>query len=140
MKRAIVLGLILFLMLALNATEKVVLGSQPNSVRVVSSTNTETILEFTIGNYDQNLVEIDGSTWYHISLPKEGITQDKGMPELPVFNRSIVIDDLAKYRLEILDTQYTDVRLPVAPSKGVITRDVDPATVPYMFDRVYQSN
>lgn len=92
MKRAIVLGLILFLMLALNATEKLVLGSQPNSVRVVSSTNTETILEFTIGNYNQNLVEIDGSTWYHVSLPKEGITQDKGMPELPVFNRSIVID------------------------------------------------
>ncbi|MDZ4183190.1 MAG: C25 family cysteine peptidase, partial [Candidatus Cloacimonadaceae bacterium] len=73
-----------------------------------------------------------------IELPGEGITQDKGLPQLPVFNRSIIIGNTSLMKLQVYDVEYTDVAMPVAPSKGVITRDIDPATVAYTFDKIYQ--
>ncbi|MCD8479016.1 MAG: C25 family cysteine peptidase [Candidatus Cloacimonetes bacterium] len=85
-------------------------------------------------------MQIGGQTWHHISLPQEGITQDKGDPELPVYNRSIIIDGNARMKLEVYDLKFTDIKLAIAPSKGVITRDIDPASVPYEFSSVYQSN
>jgi len=117
---------------------RVSLGPGENGLKILSSSLSETILEYQIHQFDTHEVDIQGRNWQHISLQGEGKTQDKGLPELPVFNRSIIIDDLTHVELEIFDIEYTDMRLPVAPSKGVITRDVDPATVPYEFDPVYQ--
>lgn len=135
-------GLLLLIMLALAlglAAEMVQTGSGENSLNVLSSSETETILQFKINQFEKQQVQIDGNIWYQIRLPQEGITQEKGFPELPVFNRSIVISNSAKMKLELFDVQYQDFDLKVAPSKGVITRDVDPASVPYSFDNIYLS-
>jgi len=120
------------------AAETTTLGGGSNSVTVLSSSGSETVLQYQIGRFEQTRVQIGGEDWYHINLPKEGITQDKGAPQLPVFNRSIIIDPTARMRLELLDAQYQDFPVAVAPSKGVITRDIDPDTVPYSFGDVYQ--
>ncbi|MCB5285046.1 MAG: C25 family cysteine peptidase [Candidatus Cloacimonetes bacterium] len=120
------------------AAETTTLGGGSNSVTVLSSSGSETVLQYQIGRFEQTRVQIGGEDWYHINLPKEGITQDKGAPQLPVFNRSIIIDPTARMRLELSDVQYQDFPVAVAPSKGVITRDIDPATVPYSFGDVYQ--
>lgn len=120
--------------------ERISLGSESNSLQVLQSSAQETVLQYQIQHFDTKEVQIRGSSWYHISLPKEGVTQDKGLPELPVFNRSITIDGMARMKLEIFDIEYTDIKLAIAPSKGVITRNIDPATVPYEFDPVYQGN
>ena len=40
--------------------------------------------------------------------------------------------------IEVLDIEFKDYPIKVAPSKGVITRDIDPAKVPYTFGNVYQ--
>ncbi|PKN72043.1 MAG: gingipain R, partial [Candidatus Cloacimonetes bacterium HGW-Cloacimonetes-3] len=139
MKRVfLVICLALFAAFALSA-ETVTLGTGDNSLSVVSSSTTETILQYRVNSFEKEAVQINGAEWYHIRLPKEGITQDKGMPELPVFNRSIIIDNNAFMKLEMYDLEYQDIKLPVAPSKGVITRNIDPKTVPYTFDKVYLS-
>ncbi len=43
-----------------------------------------------------------------------------------------------KEKLEVLETEYQDFRMDVAPSKGNLPRSIDPATVPYSFADVYQ--
>lgn len=118
--------------------ETVQINKSSNSVEVLASSEAETILQFRIGSFDTEPVSIAGAVWQHISLPGEGITQDKGYPQLPVFNRSIIIGNEARVELQLYDLQYTDLEMAVAPSKGVITRDIDPASVPYTFDSVYQ--
>jgi len=115
------------------------LGPEPNSINVLTSSENETLLQYRIGSFDQEEVKIDGDIWNDVRLPKEGISQDQGFPQLPVFNRSIIIPDQAAMDLQVFDIQYQDIKLAVAPSKGVITRDVDPSTVPYTFGPIYQS-
>ena len=82
------------------AAETTTLGGGSNSVTVLSSSGSETVLQYQIGRFEQTRVQIGGEDWYHINLPKEGITQDKGAPQLPVFNRSIIIDPTARMRLD----------------------------------------
>ena len=119
--------------------ETIKLDERDNSIQIISSSGSETVLQYNISQFDQNQVKINGANWFHISLPKEGITQDKGFPELPVFNRSLIIDNSALMQLEVYDVQYQDFDLQIAPSKGIITRNIDPATVPYTFEKIYQS-
>jgi agmatine/peptidylarginine deiminase len=140
MKRISLLLLLFLMALACLSAEMISLGSGSNSIDVVSSSGTETILQYRIGRFEKTPVTINGDAWYHITMPKEGITQDKGLPQLPVYNRSIIIDNTALMAVEIYDVQYEDMELPVAPSKGVITRNIDPATVPYTFDKTYTFN
>jgi len=138
MKQAFTLIFLLILSISVFATEAIKLSNGDNSIQVISSTDTETLLQYNISYFETNKVTINGSEWTHINLPKEGITQDKGFPQLPVFNRSIVIDNYARMKLEVYDVQYKEIKLNVAPSKGVITRNINPDTVPYTFNEIYQ--
>ena len=140
MKRTLLLLSLLMLLTFALAAETITTGSGANSVTVLSSSASETVLQYQIGRFDTMPVSIGGDEWFHVNLPKEGITQDKGLPQLPVFNRSIIIDNTARMRLELFDLQYQDYQIRVAPSKGVITRNIDPATVPYNFEDVYEKD
>ena len=140
MKRTLFLIALMMIMITSLFAERISLGSEGNSLQVLQSSTQETILQYKIQHFDTQEVQIQGSSWYHITLPNEGFTQDKGLPQLPVFNRSIIIDGRARMKLEIYDIEYTDIKLPIAPSKGVITRNIDPATIPYEFDSIYQGN
>ncbi len=140
MKQLALFLAILTLLIASVAAETVSLGDGANSVSVISSSASETILQYRIGKFEKTPVTIDSEQWYHVQMPKEGITQDKGYPQLPVFNRSIIVDNTARMAMEIYDLQYQDLELPVAPSKGVLTRDIDPDSVPYTFSRLYEGN
>jgi agmatine/peptidylarginine deiminase len=137
MKRLlIVLALLVFVSWSLFA-QRVSLSSEDNSLHILQSSPQETILQYRVTQFDTKETTINGEKWFQLSMPGEGVTQEKGLPELPVFNRSIIIDNSARMKLEIFDIEYTDMRMPIAPSKGVITRDIDPKTVPYTFDAVY---
>lgn len=111
-----------------------------NTIELVSSSPAETVLKFHIATFETEQIQIAGQTWHQISLPDEGHLQLKGEPQLPVVNRSIIIDGKARMKLEVFDVEYTDLKLAVAPSKGVITRDIDPKSVPYEFGASYLSD
>ena len=132
--------LLLLAVPGLLTAEAVRLFPGDNSVTVISNTNAETVLKFTVTCFVKDPVTIGTETWYHVWLPREGVSLSRGDPQLPVFNRSIIIPDHSLLRLQILDAEYQDLELPVAPSKGVITRDQDPTTVPYSFGAAYKKD
>lgn len=129
--------MILVFAIGLANAELLRVGPGENSLWVISSNSSETVLQYRISNFERQRVDINGEAYNRIRLPKEGISQDKGMPELPVYNRSIIIDGISRMKLEVYDLEYLEMKLPVAPSKGVITRDINPETVPYTFAPVY---
>ncbi|MDD4309115.1 MAG: C25 family cysteine peptidase, partial [Candidatus Cloacimonetes bacterium] len=139
MKRALLVLCLLVTMAMAFSTETVRLGLGENTLSVINSTTSETVLQYEINHFEKSKVQINGAEWFKINLPKEGITQEKGFPELPVFNRSVIIDYSASMKLSIYDIEYQDFKLAIAPSKGVITRNINPETVPYTFDSIYQS-
>ncbi|MDD4224185.1 MAG: C25 family cysteine peptidase [Candidatus Cloacimonetes bacterium] len=138
MRRMILLALFVSLVTLL-AAETVTNGAGVNSATVLSSTPAETVIQYEIGRYEKKEVEIDGQAWYEISLAKEGRLLEKGYPELPVFNRSIIIDGQALMKAEVYDLEFVDTELPVAPSKGNLPRSVDPESVPWEFGNGYQT-
>ncbi len=113
-------------------------GGAPNQVSLVSSTPQSSILEMTLGHFNREEVNINGTTYWALNLDREGITQETGLPQVPYLSRSLAIPGTAKMQVRILDSEYTEVTMPVVPSKGILTRDIDPDTVPWVFAPFYQ--
>ena len=65
----------------------------------------------------------------------------EGAPDIPVFTTSIQIPDLAKMQLEVISSEYIDVRVEsVIPSRGNITRDINISLVPFKKGLTYDKN
>ena len=129
------------LLAGLTASEWVDLGdvrpSQPIwDVNSISESNIE--ITFELGGYYQELLD-NGKT--RVSFPGGVPILERGAPEMPRMARSIIIPDLANMELSVISTDFIDIPLDnVEPSKGNLTRDVDPSTVPYTFGKAYETN
>ncbi len=134
---------ILLLPLTIHAAELVSLngGAEPLAIEVLESGAGRTVIEYELGAFTKAAVDIDGETYYSIGLPGEAAILTRGLPQLPHVARSIVVPDDAEMAVSVVSSHYTEFTdVPVAPSKGLITRNVDPATVPYTFDGFYQAD
>ncbi len=139
MKKLLLMALLLTLTLLLFGEQYTINGNQ-NEVNVISSGPQSTILEMTLGHFNRESVRINGDVYWALNLKKEGATMETGMPQLPYISRSLIIPGTALMNAQILESEYTDVVMPIAPSKGNLTRDINPDTVPWTFNSFYQSN
>ncbi len=138
MKKTLFFVILLLSFIGLTA-EQIVVSQYPDDIRLTNSNPNNMELEFTLGSFYREPVTINGDSWYHLFLKKEGLTLEAGMPQVPVLARSLIIPATAKMHLNITNSEYVELTLPVAPSKGNLTRDIDPATIPYTFTDFYQS-
>ncbi|NLM89844.1 MAG: gingipain R, partial [Candidatus Cloacimonetes bacterium] len=138
MKKTLFFVILLLSFIGLTA-EQIVVSQYPDDIRLTNSNPNNMELEFTLGSFYREPVNIDGEQWFHLFLKKEGLTLEAGMPQVPVLARSLIIPATAKMHLNITNSEYVELTLPVAPSKGNLTRDIDPATIPYTFADFYQS-
>ncbi len=102
-----------------------------------------TLLDFTIKGFDQETVFINGREHMAVSMCGAGLVDmgNAGHPQLPVLCNSLLIPDSARMKATVLSSEYYELEgVNVAPYKGVITRDVDPATVPYTFGELYETD
>jgi len=139
MRRLFVIVLLLMAIGAL-AAEQMVVSAYPNDIRLTSSSPNDMELEFTLGSFDREAVSINGTDWYNLTVKKEGLTLEAGYPQVPVLARSLIIPNTAAMQLTTTYSEYIDLQMQVAPSKGNLTRNIDPATVPYTFSDFYQGN
>lgn len=138
MRRLLITAILLLAILCL-AAEQVVVSPYPNEVRLLNSNPNNMQLEFTLGSFDRQPVNINGSTWYNLSLKKAGLTLETGLPQVPVMATSLIIPGTAAMQINTQASEYVEMALHVAPSKGNLTRDIDPDSVPYTFADFYQS-
>ncbi|MBP6871888.1 MAG: T9SS type A sorting domain-containing protein [Bacteroidales bacterium] len=94
------------------------------------------LLEFTLDGYGVSQVELQGQTYSRIEFEGKVVTQKKGFAELPYLNASVMIDPVKNVFIGIIPGEYEEFVLeyPLVPSRGVIYRDQDPASVPYTID------
>ncbi len=138
MKKLFLLALLAMLTLILNAEQYTVNDNQ-NEVNIINSNGQQTILEMTLGHFNREAVRISNETYWALNLKKEGFTMETGMPQLPYISRSLIIPGTARMSVNTLESEYTDLVMPIAPSKGNLTRDINPNDVPWTFDSFYQS-
>jgi hypothetical protein len=139
MKRLISILLLLLAFIALTA-EQVVVSQYPNEIKLTNSNPNNMQVEFTLGSFNREAISINGSTWYNLTMKKAGLTLEAGLPQVPVLAASLIIPGTAAMQLDSQASEFVELSMPVAPSKGNLTRDIDPDTVPYSFSGFYQSS
>jgi len=75
-----------------------------------------------------------------ISVPKTVTTAQAGEPNLPVIAVAAIVGDRQHYSIRVVDAQYTDYPMEVAPSKGDFPRTINPADVPYTYGEAYTTD
>ncbi len=109
-----------------------------NSVDLLSSNQQHTQISFTISSFEYQPVQIGSETFYQLRFGKEANSYEKGYPEVPQIHRNIIIPDQARMRVSVTESSYIDIPMAIAPSKGIITRNINPSTVPFTFSPIYQ--
>jgi hypothetical protein len=133
-------GLVLF---ASGASAQAVGNHEPAgsvNVTVVENNQYLTRIDYEIGEFSTQKVLIDGSWYNRILLGTEPNIMEKGMPDLPFVCRSIIIPPAAKMEVRVLESRFVEQQIPVAPSRGFISRDLNPSEVPFEFSKEYDLN
>lgn len=131
-------NIIAFLLYCLSVTAMVAQSDGETRLDVPVKSTSETILEFTMGNpVFTNVTTPLGAS---VIVGFDGGTPllEAGMPDLSKYALALQIPNAGNMVVEVLESDYTDMAdIRVAPSKGNLLRNVDPATVPYAFGETY---
>ena len=108
-------------------------------IELLSSTINETSLEATVGDY--LLIPTDENKKFKVYIDKGTSLIDEGSPDIPKLSTSIIIPDAGNMEIEIIDSEYTEYdNVDLSSSKGNITRDIDPSSVPFVYNKSYNKN
>lgn len=118
-------------------------SAQPNPAtsQLIGSTLDKSTLHFHLdGFFLDEVITPKGPAWI-ISLDEATPLLQAGSPDLPKLTASVIIPDLARMAVKVTQSEYTDYpHVFIAPSKGNLTRDIDPSSVPYVFGKAYNRN
>jgi len=113
-------------------------GPDNDGARLVSDRGSSIIVSFGLNGYESERVTIEGEEYVRVSAPGMAPTLTEGEPELPIWAKSVIIDDQGDVSVRIISETWDETpSVPVLPSKGNLYRNVDPATVPYQFGDSY---
>ncbi len=117
-----------------------VLGTVDDPVRV-QTTDVKpgtVILDFKLSGFTLAEVEIAGQISSRIGLPGQVKIQESGFPELPYLATSLTIPHEGKPRFKIMEHVEREMKvLPVEPSLGHLTRNINPDYVIAEFSSFY---
>ncbi len=98
------------------------------------------VVHYEFGDYRSRQVVINGQAYEALLLSGEPLTNELGAPEVPYVSDSLIIPDNAEMAVTVVGQRYYEIPAAIVPSKGVISRDIDPATVPYQFGDAYTTD
>ena len=91
-------------------------------------------LNFNVGDYGLTEVNFDGTTYTKIQFNGSVNTKLKGFAQLPILSSTVQLSADKNVTLNVIEGEYEEYSLdyPLLPSRGVIYRNQDPSTVPYV--------
>lgn len=144
MKKSILTTICLFLAAGLIAQEWHGLQSErPTSPKIILATDTENqkTIEFELGGFFSQQIETPSGIQTLITVPKMASRLEAGFPDLPQIPVPVIIGDLSEMSVSISESEFTDLHgIEIIPSKGNISRQIDPSTIPYRYGPTYQKD
>jgi len=105
---------------------------------ISSSNNEEITITYRISEFNDEVINHNGVEYHLYSIDDESSLFKQGFPDLPSVYRSILIPDDKKMVVEVLEIDYEEYTgIDIIPSKGEISRILDPNNVPYEFNEIY---
>ena len=108
--------------------------------KLISSTEERIVVNFQLNGFNTARVATPQGEQYVVSVPKMAGIFEVGAPDLPLYSIPVIIGDQAEMTINVIDAQYTDYSISIAPSKGIFSRQINPDDVPYTYGAVYQQN
>ena len=106
---------------------------------LVSSNINQTVVDFNLDGFHLVPVMTPTGGMYLARLEDGASLLEMGAPDMHKFARSIIIPDDKKMAVKIVSSDFVEYKdVLIAPSKGNLSRLVDPVDVPYEFGSVYQ--
>jgi len=117
-------------------------GFAENGIFVRDVKGFATSLEVKVNDVVMKKVDVLGRPAFSVTIPGGSISLDKNYPELPRLTALVVVDPLRTPKVKVakIQSEIISLNAPVVPSKGNITRNIDPSTVPYVFWDVYEKD
>jgi hypothetical protein len=116
------------------------LSTSTNADFTVLSENAQIIdLQFTLDGYSQASLTTSRGQATIPSFSNAARLLVAGAPDLPRISRSLIVS--TGMEVEVLSSSFYEVQnVLIAPSKGNLTRNIDPETLPYIFGSVYSKD
>ncbi|PKL41626.1 MAG: hypothetical protein CVV41_17900 [Candidatus Riflebacteria bacterium HGW-Riflebacteria-1] len=117
-------------------------ASADAQMRVDSDRSLQADIHVATPKLNQVVFNASGEDFTGLYMEYAGLLLDKGKPALPVLTGMVMISQNQKPVLEIISSKFSEITLkkPVVPSRGAISRSVDPSTVPFETGAVYKKN
>ena len=115
---------------------------KPMDIELISSNIENSIVKFSMDGFhlipDKNSRDFKG---FIVKTENGASNLESGYPDLQKLSSSIIIPDASNMSINIVSYKYEDFEdIHILPSKGNLTRDVNPAEIPYQYNKVYKTN
>ena len=141
-KHIMTLVLVMLTVISFGQQWVAVKSGTPSAIQttLVSSSESQITVNLQVpGFYTQEVTTPRGEANL-ITVPRTVSTAAAGEPKLPMIAIPAIVGDRQHYGIRIIDAQYTDFQMAVAPSKGDFPRTINPADVPYTYGEAYSTN
>lgn len=96
-------------------------------------------LSFNLESY--YLKKIDSEKAFVIEANNMSEILEIGNPHLPSYSKSVICSGNYDYYIKIISSEYIDIKdIKLAPSKGNLTRDINPNKVAYTYGKTYSKD
>jgi len=111
------------------------------TTKLVSSSEDQVIVNVRLNDYSTTSVQTPRGEQFIVNAPGMAAMLLEGNPDLPTLPIPVLIGDHAEMAVKVIDAQYTDYpNMDIAPSKGNLSRQINPDDVPYNYGAMYQKN
>jgi len=105
---------------------------------LVSSDINNTLINFNFDDFHLTDVQIDNENYFTLDIKNGASSLQLGYPNLSHISKSIIIPDNASMNVEIVNYDFTEYQnILIAPSKGNLSRNINPNEMEYVFNDIY---
>ena len=118
-----------------------VVAEDINQISIEDATPESTILNFSLNDYEFKTIQTAKGELVTVHLPDGTPMLVEGAPDMEKITSALIIPDEVRMGLEIVSSDFIELQnIDVASSKGNLTRNIDPLTIPYTYSTVYDKN
>jgi len=100
-----------------------------------------TTIKISLNGYYSNDIEIGNDIFAKISVDGGTSILKEGFPDLPQFSTSLIIPDESNMSIRVIDQEYIEIKdINIIPSKGNLSRSVNPSDIDYVFSGSYSKD
>lgn len=112
-----------------------------SKIEIQKNSTDEYLIQVSINEYTLKEVSTPKGLQQILSTKEGSQLFYKGMPDLAKLSRSFIVPNDKEMNYELIDSEYIEIKnIEIAPSKGHITRNIDPKTVPFPYGEIYSKN